>query len=526
MKMKHILLLGVALSSPNGFVNPTLAQTTAFTYQGQLSAGGAPANGNYDLCFALYDAVTNGNAVGFPQTNSAVAVSNGLFGVTLDFGPIFTGTNYWLDISVCQTGGTNFTELSPRQPISPTPYAIFANSASNLLGNLPAGVVTNGASGVNISGTFNGDGAGMTNLNGMNLQPGTVPGSAIGSIDASQVNGLGTAATKDTANFVASTNGFAADLTIQSSSGNNLTIWATNSSSALYINGDYRNGINGDRYRALFAAGDPGLIDNGYITLDGNWNIDTYTIGNLACFTLGADTPDAMNILGVQGAPTTGTIMDNFYYQPTYNAYVNSAYPNGFETSRITEDGRIDSWNLDGYHDLNPRIVLHNDYVDSSALPYAFDVRANNLIIGPDLMPTNSAFYPGDNPSGYTNIIPGIIESINGYVAIGHTNYADVPAQALDVNGNVIASGVIAAASGFESFATNMAAIDATGWTNNFGVNAMVYVNGTAGQEVTVYDGSTTALFIDTLGHGTLPLELHPGWFFSGDNLSGTAVAE
>ena len=31
------------------------AQGTAFTYQGQLSSGGNPANGSYDLTFSLYN---------------------------------------------------------------------------------------------------------------------------------------------------------------------------------------------------------------------------------------------------------------------------------------------------------------------------------------------------------------------------------------------------------------------------------------------------------------------------------------
>jgi hypothetical protein len=114
------------------------AQGTAFLYQGRLNDGGSPATGNYDLRFAIYDAVTNGNAISFPLTNSATAVSNGLFTATLDIGAgIFTGTNYWLQIGVQTNGLTNaFIMLFPRQPVLPVPYAIFANSASNLLGTL------------------------------------------------------------------------------------------------------------------------------------------------------------------------------------------------------------------------------------------------------------------------------------------------------------------------------------------------------------------------------------------------------
>jgi hypothetical protein len=56
---------------------------------------------------------------------------------------------------------------------------MFENTASNLLGTisasqiggtiplaqLPPGIITNGASGVNITGTFSGNGAGVTNVN-------------------------------------------------------------------------------------------------------------------------------------------------------------------------------------------------------------------------------------------------------------------------------------------------------------------------------------------------------------------------
>jgi len=166
------------------------AQGTAFNYQGRLSDGGSPANGSYDLRFGVYDAVTNGSAISFPLTNAAVAVSNGLFAVTLDFGPgVFAGNNYWLDLGVRTNGGTNFTGLFPRQPILPVPYAIFANTASNLLGkltaaqfsgNLSASQVSGGSTNVvsftNLNnvfgGTFTGSGASLSNLNASQLTTG------------------------------------------------------------------------------------------------------------------------------------------------------------------------------------------------------------------------------------------------------------------------------------------------------------------------------------------------------------------
>ena len=54
-----------------------------------------------------------------------MAVSNGLFTVTLDFGPgVFTGTNYWVEITVSPAGLGTFAKLVPRQQLTPAPYAL------------------------------------------------------------------------------------------------------------------------------------------------------------------------------------------------------------------------------------------------------------------------------------------------------------------------------------------------------------------------------------------------------------------
>src|ERR1035438_5486096 len=115
------------------------AQGTTFTYQGQLNANGSVANGIYDLRFTIYDAVTNGNVVSGVLTNAATPVANGVFAVTLDFGPgVFTGPGRWLELDVRTNGNGAFTTLLPLQQILPMPYAVMANTASNLLGVLPA----------------------------------------------------------------------------------------------------------------------------------------------------------------------------------------------------------------------------------------------------------------------------------------------------------------------------------------------------------------------------------------------------
>src|SRR5206468_3180102 len=92
-----------------------------------------------DLLFTMYDAVTNGAALG-KDVPGATSISNGLFTVTLNFDArLFTGADRWLEIEVRTNGGGSFTTLSPRQALLRTPYAIYASTAG------VANTVTNGA---------------------------------------------------------------------------------------------------------------------------------------------------------------------------------------------------------------------------------------------------------------------------------------------------------------------------------------------------------------------------------------------
>ena len=118
------LLSNAAFAGPMG---------TAFTYQGRLQDGSSTANGIYDLRFALYDAADGTGQIANALTNSATGVSNGLFTVTLDFGPVpfISGQACWLQVGVRTNGLGAFTELTPRQPLTPAPYAIYTPSAGS-----------------------------------------------------------------------------------------------------------------------------------------------------------------------------------------------------------------------------------------------------------------------------------------------------------------------------------------------------------------------------------------------------------
>ncbi|MBP6002582.1 MAG: tail fiber domain-containing protein [Pyrinomonadaceae bacterium] len=107
------------------------AQTTEFTYQGSLQSSSAPASGNFDFEFALFDSLTGGLQLGSTLTRSSVAVANGTFVVNLDFGGQFPGGNRFLEIRVRTTGGGAYTLLSPRQPVSSSPYSVRSLNATN-----------------------------------------------------------------------------------------------------------------------------------------------------------------------------------------------------------------------------------------------------------------------------------------------------------------------------------------------------------------------------------------------------------
>jgi hypothetical protein len=127
---------------------------TGFTYQGKLDEDGAPHTGACDFQFSLWDADEGGNQIGTTQTETGVALSEGVFTVELDFGSTaFAGSARWLQIAVrCPARSGGYTTLDPRQALTAAPYALYAPTAPwfGLIG-VPAGF----ADGVDNEGTYN-----------------------------------------------------------------------------------------------------------------------------------------------------------------------------------------------------------------------------------------------------------------------------------------------------------------------------------------------------------------------------------
>ncbi|MFQ5590446.1 MAG: hypothetical protein ACE5HE_04705 [Phycisphaerae bacterium] len=117
---------------------------TAFSYQGQLKRTGRPVSAVCDFEFSLWDdpLAPESSHLLNTQLTQGVALTDGLFAIELDFGgDPFDGSARWLGIAVCCPGAgdppdycagppVNFVALSPRQKLTPVPYALRTVTAS------------------------------------------------------------------------------------------------------------------------------------------------------------------------------------------------------------------------------------------------------------------------------------------------------------------------------------------------------------------------------------------------------------
>lgn len=163
MSMSYPIRIVLILAALLIATTPASAQTslsTSFTYQGKLNLDGGPFNGLVDIVFKLYDAESGGNEVAPAPGYGQLPVVDGVFTVDLNYGTdAFNGDARWLEIDVrdADVGGL-FTTLSPRQPITATPYALQTRGLFvDVAGNVEAdGTVT--------APRFVGDGSGLSGV--------------------------------------------------------------------------------------------------------------------------------------------------------------------------------------------------------------------------------------------------------------------------------------------------------------------------------------------------------------------------
>ena len=145
-KILIILVLALGLMVCWAKVSNAAPMGTAFTYQGRLMRKNRAAKGLYDFEFKLFDNPADGNQLASTIDVNELEVIKGYFTIELDFGDdpnIFNGDARWLEI-VVRPGDSNnpndFVTLSPRQIITPTPYALYAMAA----GHIPGGIMGSG----------------------------------------------------------------------------------------------------------------------------------------------------------------------------------------------------------------------------------------------------------------------------------------------------------------------------------------------------------------------------------------------
>jgi hypothetical protein len=190
----------------------SLAQTTGFTYQGRLTDGGTPANGVFDLQFALWDSQSGGNQMGSTQNLNGVTVTGGTFTVTLDFGAnAFPGASRFLEIGARVSGAGSFTLLTPRQTITSTPYAVRslrATSADSVpVTGVPAG------SGNYIQNSSSPQTVSNFNISGNGTAGGTLAGNTVNATTQFNLNGSRILSNPGTGNIFAGVGGGAANTT-------------------------------------------------------------------------------------------------------------------------------------------------------------------------------------------------------------------------------------------------------------------------------------------------------------------------
>jgi hypothetical protein len=407
--------------------SPAFGQGTAFTYQGRLNNNGAPASGSYDFQFKLYNNPTSKIPIGGSLQTNAIPVNNGLFMMTLDFGPsVFTGTNYWLEVDVRTNGAGVFTPLSPVQAITPAPYAVFANTASNVLGTiplaqLPSGILTNNASSVTFASSVTTPAIYAANNSSFLLQGSSGSGAGAGG-DVSLNSGLGgTTGSGGNINLISAASG-----SLASGSGGNVNISAGTGG-----NGGTVNLMGGASGGGTFSGGNV-AINGGNVAINGG---NGGTSGNGGVISLiGGNGSVGGNVNLSGGTSPGGGAGGNISILSGGNSSLNSI-SNSYSTIVVQGIG------------LNPgdggSITVeggHNTAYGSSS-----SSGGNMRISG------------GNGTGGYSGgnivLLPG---TPGGYVGIGKNN----PLTTLDVAGSIMANKYFGSALGLADLnATNLIGI-------------------------------------------------------------------
>jgi len=168
-------------------VGVAAAVDNAIAIQGRLTRDDTPVNGVYELTFRIYDVAGGGTAL--CSDNPTATIRDGLFNAEMDTctSNNIDGRQLWLGLQI----GTD-SEMTPRQPIYPVPYAFSLRPGAAIKGELddPILYVYNTGSGAGLWGTslastgihgssWNGTGVYGSSLSGVGVHADSLSGAAI-----------------------------------------------------------------------------------------------------------------------------------------------------------------------------------------------------------------------------------------------------------------------------------------------------------------------------------------------------------
>lgn len=254
---RKLLLLSLLLSLGH------TASAAPMRYQGQLSDGGKPANGRYDLQISLYNAASAGGLLGYPTTLNDVEVVNGQFQVELEAPSAAQNSVVWLQAAVRDGASSGaFNEISGREQVTLAPLIGACWSTTGDTGSNPA---------INFLGNSDNQTLVLSSPQGVRInQPGQISGGA-----DLVVNARPTSGDADSDINLVSRSGRTAAMYVRDSSGN-LVVATSATSSGLEFFSSYATAVQNDgrpvatfdgRLR-LLAAGSGATDTSGGIWLD------------------------------------------------------------------------------------------------------------------------------------------------------------------------------------------------------------------------------------------------------------------
>ncbi|MEM9314337.1 MAG: tail fiber domain-containing protein [Pseudomonadota bacterium] len=126
LQLARLLGLLIILVSAVGSAGATTLGS-AFTVQGRLTDSDSPVEGTMTVRVEPYGCATGPDTLAPPFDIDDVQIDDGFFVFPVDFGDgFFVGDEVYLELSVRIGAAKEFTALSPRQRLAPTPHALLA----------------------------------------------------------------------------------------------------------------------------------------------------------------------------------------------------------------------------------------------------------------------------------------------------------------------------------------------------------------------------------------------------------------